>query len=96
MVIGPVTLSQPVIALIESNLSAGVDDGLLGCGFFRRFTATFDYGDHRLLLQPTSRTDAPHLFDASGVSFQQSAVGFVAYLQSYARFVCLTTYPPAR
>lgn len=43
LVIGPVTLSHPVIALIQSNLSSGVDDGLLGYGFFRRFTATFDY-----------------------------------------------------
>ena len=77
MVIGPVTLAQPVVALIESNLSPGADDGLLGCGFFRRFTATFDYGGHRLFLQPTGRTDAPHLFDASGVSFQPSAGGFV-------------------
>ena len=77
MVIGPVTLSHPVVALIESSLSSGLDDGLLGCGFFRRFTATFDYGGHRLFLQPNGRTDAPHLFDASGVSFQQSAGRFV-------------------
>jgi hypothetical protein len=77
MVIGPVTLSQPVVALIESHLSPGVDDGTLGCGFFRRFTVTFDYGGQRLFLQPTGRTDAPHLFDASGAGFEQSAGGFV-------------------
>lgn len=77
MEIGPFTLSQPVVALIESSLSPGIDDGLLGCGFFRRFTVTFDYAGHRLFLQPNGRTDAPHLFDASGVNFQRSPGGFV-------------------
>jgi membrane-associated protease RseP (regulator of RpoE activity) len=75
--VGSVTLSQPVVALIESHLSPGVDDGLLGCGFFRRFTTTFDYVGRRLFLQPNGRTNAPHLFDASGVSFERSAGGFV-------------------
>jgi hypothetical protein len=70
---GPVRLAFPVIALIESE-SAGLPlDGVLGAGFFRRFTATFDYTRRELLLTPNAGFSDEHLFDASGLGFRKDA-----------------------
>jgi predicted aspartyl protease len=78
MVVGPITIEQPVIALLESNFgSGGFDDGLLGAGFFRRFTVAFDYQGRRMLVHPNARAADPHLFDASGAGLEQKAGLFV-------------------
>jgi hypothetical protein len=78
LVVGGVAVTQPVVALLESDLgSDGIDDGLLGCGFFRLFTVTFDYQGKRMFLRPTARASEPHLFDASGASFRFDGATFV-------------------
>ena len=78
LVVGPITVEQPVIALLESDFgSGGFDDGLLGGGFFRRFTVAFDYQGRRMLLRPNARVADPHLFDASGAGLRHEAGSFV-------------------
>lgn len=78
MVIGPVTIEQPVIALLESDFgSGGMDDGLLGCGFFRRFIVAFDYQGRHMYVRPNAHRSDPHLYDASGVYFRPSGRTFV-------------------
>jgi hypothetical protein len=71
--VGLIRLAFPVIALIESE-SAGLPwDGVLGAGFFERFTATFDYSRRELLLTPNERFSDEQLFDASGLGFRKDA-----------------------
>jgi PDZ domain len=74
--VGPFTVREPVVALLESDLgSGGIDDGLLGCGFFRRFTVAFDYEGRRVFLTPNERLVQRQAFDASGVGFRQREGG---------------------
>jgi hypothetical protein len=75
--VGPFTVSEPVVALIESGLDGGgIDDGTLGSGFFRRFTVAFDFEGRAMYLQPNSQISARHLFDASGVAFRKDGGGY--------------------
>jgi predicted aspartyl protease len=78
IIVGPITIEQPVIALLESDFgSGGFDDGLLGAGFFRRFTVAFDYLGRRMLVRPNAHVADAHPFDASGAGVRQEAALFV-------------------
>jgi hypothetical protein len=70
--IGPLSVAEPVIALVGTDLR-GVDDGLLGVGFLRRFIVWIDFNGRAMYLVPNSNIEAPHLFDASGVGFKRVA-----------------------
>lgn len=72
--IGPF-IAEPVIALIGSRLR-GVDDGLLGVGFLRRFTVWMDFDYGVMYLLPNRDIQAPQLFDASGLGFKRVADGY--------------------
>jgi hypothetical protein len=75
LTVGDFTITQPLVALVRSGLGGGMDDGLLGVGFLRRFTAAFHYQAHRLYLRPNRRFREVQGFDASGVSFRHAAIG---------------------
>jgi hypothetical protein len=69
--VGPFTVNEPVIALLQGNLGSdgSIADGALGSGFLRRFTVAFDFDGHKMYLTPNERYRQPHMFDASGVGF---------------------------
>ena len=75
--VGPFTLAQPVIALVSAGLGGGMDDGLLGNGFLRRFTVAFDFEGRRLYLTPNTHFGELQPFDSSGVAFRREPEGFV-------------------
>lgn len=54
----------------------GVDDGLLGLGFLRRFCVWIDFDRRVMYLLPNRNIDAPQLFDASGLGFKRVADGY--------------------
>jgi hypothetical protein len=75
--VGPFSVSQPVVALLQTDLgSGGIDDGLLGWGFWRRFTVGFDFEGRRLYLTPNRDFDRRQTFDASGVGFRRRDGGY--------------------
>jgi hypothetical protein len=75
--VGPFSVSQPVVALLQTDLgSGGIDDGLLGWGFWRRFTVGFDFEGRRLYLTPNRDFDRRQTFDASGVGFRRRDRGY--------------------
>jgi hypothetical protein len=89
--VGRLTVLAPVVALLESDLgSGGIDDGLLGFGFFRRFTVAFDYEGRRVFLTPNERFAQRQEFDASGVGFHHRADG------SYTVDLVIPDSPAAR
>jgi hypothetical protein len=49
--VGPLNAAEPVIALLGSGMG-GVDDGLLGLGFLRRFGVWIDF-DRRVMYRQT-------------------------------------------
>jgi PDZ domain len=69
--VGPFTVNEPVIALLQGNLGGdgSIADGTVGSGFLRRFTVAFDFDGHKMYLTPNERYRQPHVFDASGVGF---------------------------
>jgi hypothetical protein len=70
--IGTLSVPEPVIALLGAGAGlGGVDDGLLGLGFLRRFAVWIDFEGRAMYLVPNSSVEAPHLFDASGVGFKR-------------------------
>jgi hypothetical protein len=71
LTVGPFTVNEPVIALLQGNLGndGSIADGTVGSGFLRRFTVAFDFDGHTMYLTPNERYRQPHLFDASGVGF---------------------------
>ena len=73
--VGPFNVAEPVIALISSPLR-GVDDGLLGVGFLRRFTVWVDFDYGVMYLLPNRDIRAPQLFDASGLGFKHVVDGY--------------------
>jgi hypothetical protein len=75
--IGPFTMREPVVALLEADSKPdGIDDGLLGSGFLRRFTVAFDFEGRSMYLEPNERFAEPHAFDASGVGFRHVGRGY--------------------
>lgn len=69
--VGPFTVNEPVIALLQGNLGGdgSMADGTVGSGFLRRFTVAFDFDGHKMYLTPNERYRQPQIFDASGVGF---------------------------
>ena len=69
--VGPFTVNEPVIALLQGSLGAdgSIADGTVGSGFLRRFTVAFDFDGRKMYLKPNERVSQPHIFDASGVGF---------------------------
>jgi hypothetical protein len=69
--VGPFTVNEPVIALLQGNLGGdgSIADGTVGSGFLRRFTVAFDFDGRKMYLKPNERYREPHVFDASGVGF---------------------------
>jgi hypothetical protein len=75
--IGAFSVVDPVIALLDATAGlGGVDDGLLGLGFFRRFTVWVDFNGRAMYLRPNKGDEAPQLFDAGGVGFKRVADGY--------------------
>ena len=75
--IGSLTVAEPVIALLGSGGGlGGVDDGLLGLGFLRRFAVWIDFNGRAMYLVPNSNIESPHLFDASGLGFKRVGDGY--------------------
>jgi hypothetical protein len=70
--IGSLSVAEPVIALVGGGLG-GVDDGVLGLGFLRRFAVWIDFNGQAMYLAPNSNIETSHLFDASGVGFKRVA-----------------------
>jgi PDZ domain len=68
--VGGVSVALPVVAVVEGSLGGGaIADGLLGSGFFRKFTAAFDFDGRMMHLLPNDRLKQPHRYDATGVGF---------------------------
>jgi hypothetical protein len=76
--VGPFTMQKPVIAMLAGTIG-GIDDGVLGSGFLRRFTAAFDFEGRRMYLKPNERWTQPHAFDASGIGLIRRAGQTVVY-----------------
>jgi PDZ domain len=78
---GASTVTEPVIALLEGSLGANgsIADGTLGSGFFRKFTAAFDFDGRKLYLRPNDRLSEKHVFDASGVGFIRRGNRHIVY-----------------
>ncbi|HWC20340.1 MAG TPA: hypothetical protein VG498_25215, partial [Terriglobales bacterium] len=53
--IGTLRVAEPVIALLDAGMGlGGVDDGLLGLGFLRRFAVWIDFNERAMYLVPNS------------------------------------------
>jgi hypothetical protein len=66
--VGQASVALPVVAAVEGSLGGGaIADGLLGSGFFRRFTAAFDFDGRMMHLLPNDRLKQPQHYDATGV-----------------------------
>jgi hypothetical protein len=74
--VGSFTVQAPVIALIDSGIGPGNDDGVLGSGFLNRFTIGFDLEGRRMYLAPNERFRDEQPFDASGVGFHRTQSGY--------------------
>ena len=66
--VGPFEITGPVAALILTPSRGIIEDGLIGTGFLRRFTVTFDYTRKQVWLDPNSRLRDQQPFDAAGWS----------------------------
>jgi hypothetical protein len=79
--VGTFTVNEPVVAFVEGSLGGGdaIADGVLGEGFFRRFTVAFDFDGRAMYLKPNERFSQPQVFDASGVGFIRRGGKHVVY-----------------
>jgi hypothetical protein len=78
LVIGPVTIPGPLIAI--STDEGGVAQltrtaGNIGGEILKRFTLTLDYQRQRAWLAPNALSGAPEIYDRSGLSFGRLAGG---------------------
>ena len=69
---GPYVLREPVVAfstgLKEGLLGSSAIGGLIGGEILQRFTVTFDYPHHQILVEPNSRFADPFRKNESGLS----------------------------
>jgi hypothetical protein len=72
---GGTTLARPVAAYSAETARLG-DAGTVGVGLLSRFNLVFDYARHRVILEPTARTQAPMRYDASGMMLTSVAPDF--------------------
>jgi hypothetical protein len=73
--VGPFEIADPVAALVLTPSAGIIHDGLVGAGFFRRFTVTFDYTRKQMWLEPNTHLHERQPFDASGLEFRPTANG---------------------
>lgn len=73
--LGHVRVGDSVVGIIHTESPGFPWEGVLGAGFLRRFTATFDYSRLQLWLTPNAAFAEQQLFDASGVGFERNAGG---------------------
>ena len=73
--VGPFEIADPVAALVLTPSAGIIQDGVVGAGFFKRFTVTFDYTRKQMWLEPNARLHERQLFDASGLEFRPTANG---------------------
>jgi hypothetical protein len=71
--VGRFEIAGPVAALILTPSRGIIEDGLIGTGFLRRFTVTFDFTRKQVWLEPNSRLREQQPFDASGLEFRRNA-----------------------
>jgi hypothetical protein len=71
---GGAVLAKPVFSMTDSAGGAsGANssyDLLLGSGILRRFTVTFDYQGHRMILKPGEDLNMPFEADKAGIRFE--------------------------
>jgi Aspartyl protease len=68
--LGPFVLENPIVNLSQAQsgtLAQQGYGGIVGSEILRRFTATFDYPEARLLLEPNAGFGKPFDFDMSGL-----------------------------
>ena len=73
--VGSFEMRGPITALLDNPSAGPLQDGLIGAGFFRHFTVTFDYGRRQMWLEPNSPLPDRQAFDASGVEFAHAPNG---------------------
>lgn len=73
--VGAFDMRGPIAALLDTPSGGMIHDGLIGAGFFKHFTVTFDYGRRQLWLEPTSPLPDRQMFDASGLEFAHAPNG---------------------
>jgi len=73
--VGSFNIAEGVVALLDPGMR-GVDDGLLGLGFLRRFGMWIDFDRQLMYLLPNHNIKTPQLFDASGLGFKRVANGY--------------------
>ena len=71
--LGSAAIADPVIGLVLSNAAGVIEDGMVGAGFFRRFTVTFDYTRRQVWLNPNRHLKERQPFDASGLVLAYNA-----------------------
>jgi hypothetical protein len=64
--LGDIQVREPVIGYSVDTLRVG-DAGTIGGDFLSRFTATFDYARHRMLLKKNKHFADPYDYDMSGI-----------------------------
>ena len=75
-------LQSAIVGLVETECAGFYWDGLLGSGFFSKFTSSFDYPNRRVYLVPNHKAAARSIFDASGVGFERGNDGYVVDIVS--------------
>jgi hypothetical protein len=75
MTISSVDVADPIVAVLGAGMR-GVDDGLLGLGFLRRFAVWIDFDRRMMHLLPNHEIRSRQLFDASGLGFKRVADGY--------------------
>jgi hypothetical protein len=78
--VGPLSVQQPVIALVQGILGGGgIADGVLGSGFFRKFTVAFDFDGKAMYLRPNDKLRQPHVLEGSGIGFLRRNGKYVVF-----------------
>jgi predicted aspartyl protease len=68
--LGPFVLEDVIVNLSQARAGTLADQGfggIIGSEILRRFAATFDYPESRLLLEPNAHYEEPFEFDLSGL-----------------------------
>jgi hypothetical protein len=80
LVIGPVTLDQPLLELVNDAQGAAAEThtaGNIGGDILKRFTLTLDYAKHNLYFQPNALASKPEVFDRSGLWVNRGDDGMI-------------------
>ena len=64
--LGDIQINEPLVGYSVDTLRDG-DAGTIGGEFFSRFTVTFDYTRHRLILKKNEHFDSSYNYDMSGI-----------------------------